>query len=121
MCTGRHASKGSKSPPSTHLDPCNCSVSASANNRPRSRFPNDAVCCDGHHKDTGQEKVGVRAGKQEQSRLWVLAPSFPQEICSVQRLTGKAWRRMRRCVVVLSSLDARPLLGLPYFQQTMRE
>ena len=119
MCTGRHASKGSKSPPSTHLEPCNCSVSASANNRPRSRFPNDAVCCDGHHKDTGQEKVGVRAGKQEQSRLWVLAPSFPRKFAAAD------WENMEEdeevLVVVLSSLDARPLLGLPYFQQKMRE
>jgi hypothetical protein len=36
----------------------------------------------GTNSDIGQENVGGRKTRQEQSRLWVLAPCFPQEICS---------------------------------------
>ena len=74
----------------------------------------------GTNSDIGQENVGVRAGKQDKSSLGCgclhhLSPG------NLQRLTEKTWRRMRRWRVVLSSSAARPLLGLPYFQQTMCE
>jgi hypothetical protein len=50
----------------------------------------------GTNSDIGQENVGGegRKTRQEQSRLWVLAPSFPRKFAAAE----KTWRRMRRCV-----------------------